>query len=119
MYSFIQQKQPYKIVYERDADLKPPRPRPRSAAPRPQSCAAILDYQLAAGAQAKAKSVLPTPRESLLRSAKSQPSVLVPIDTSASAFDRFAATRASLKNLQVCSHHSFIHSQVTKYALLE
>ena len=79
--------------------MKPPRPRPRSSAPRPQSCAAILDYKLAAIGQTK--SALPTPEESLLRSAKSQPSVLVPIDTSASAFERFAATRASLRNLQV------------------
>lgn len=83
-------------MYERNERLKEPRPRPRSAAPRPRSCAGLLDYT-----QQNGKSVLPTPEEHALRTAKSQPSVLIPIDTSATSFDRFAEGRASLRNLQV------------------
>ncbi|XP_067946017.1 serine-rich adhesin for platelets-like [Watersipora subatra] len=89
------EKAPYIIRYERNERLKPPRPRTHSAAPRPRSCADILDYS-----QQTSRSTLPTPEEHALRSAKSQPSVLVSIDTSFSAFERFAETRASLRNIQ-------------------
>lgn len=99
-YCSLFQKGMFSIVYERNAKLR--KPRPRSIVPRPRSCASILE----GNQRLPRKSLLPTPEENVLRSAKSQPSVLVPIVASSAAFDRLALTRSSLRNIQVCRWYS-------------